>query len=141
MMQVVVEANAWEGGGEVLSLCGEKPAGGGGGGREGGSPSTWLNERVRWKVEQGRIAGGEPLMPEREGTVFLPGGCWVRLSHREEGGGERGAGGGAIRLEAGSISIEAAETKMLVHEYEREEGNASGALHLARVQYSTVLTE
>ena len=82
------------GGGEVLSLCGEKPAGGGGGGREGGSPSTWLNERVRWKVEQGRIAGGEPLMPEREGTVFLPGGCWVRLSHREEGGGKGALGGG-----------------------------------------------
>lgn len=121
-MQLIVECNAWEGGGDVFELTGAAASG------------QWLNERVRWRRTERRIAGGDPLLPPQEGTVFLPGGCWVRLEPA------CGDGGASLRLEAGSISVEAAETKALVYEYEPDEAAGKGALQLSRVQYRTVLT-
>ena len=112
-LQCVVEANAWEGGADTLTLTGSP----------GGSPgSPWLNARTRWEKDVGSIDGGSPLVPANC-AAYLPGGCWIQVVRSEEDGSRT--------IEVGSVAVEAAEVKAVAHEY-----SAEGALR--RVSFRKV---
>lgn len=118
-LQVVVDANSWEGGATRLSLIGRPPAGG-----------QWSNMRVKWEEQVAAVEGNTPLLP-REAT-FLPGGCWARV---EDGGSADGLGGGLL-VEVGSLSVEAGEVKTVSHAFvgSKERGWDLSAVTFGKVE-------
>ena len=69
-LQVVVNANVWEGGATSRDVVGDAP---------GGGPFSPL--RAKWAVSSTGVAGGTPLVPAAApGTAHLPGGVWARVS-------------------------------------------------------------
>ena len=93
-LQCIVEASAWEGGADSLTLTGTpQPPNG-----------PWLNARTRWTKSEAAIEGGASLVPP--GGVYLPGGCWITVDKDDNG---------AKTIEVGSVSAEAAEVKAIGH--------------------------
>lgn len=122
-LQMIVDANAWEGGASTQCISGAPPGGVG----------PWLNARTQWASSKIAVASGDPLLPNAalEGNTFLPGGCFVSV--RES----RGEKGGGLCVEVGSCAADAAEVKSVTHEWGAvEEG---GLLH--RVEYRTTVAE
>lgn len=122
-LQMVVDANAWEGGASIQCISGAPPGGTG----------PWLNARTQWASSKIAVASGAPLLPNAavEGNTFLPGGCFVSV---RDGRGETGGG---LRVEVGSCAADAAEVKSVVHEWGAVE---DGGL-LQRVEYRTTVAE
>jgi hypothetical protein len=101
-LQCVVEANAWEGGASTVALVGTPAA-----------PSAgWINARIKWASSDGLLEGGGALVPTAPAAgslAHLPGGCWVHVVPDP---------GGAIRVEIGSLAVEAAEVVRIGHSYD-----------------------
>lgn len=119
-LQMVVDANAWEGGASTQCISGAPPGGAG----------PWLNARTQWASSKIAVASGAPLLPNAaiEGNTFLPGGCFVSVRD------DRGEEGGRLRVEVGSCAADAAEVKSLAHEW-----GEGGLLQL--VEYRTTVAE
>ena len=100
-LQCVVEANAWEGGADVVTLAGSAPIVG----------APWLNARTRWTKSEDALEGSAPLVPA-DCACYLPGGLWVKVSD--------GAEPGSKRIEVGSVCAEAAEVATISHEYSQD---------------------
>jgi hypothetical protein len=117
-LQVVVDANSWEGGATRLRLVGTPPAGG-----------PWSNMRARWEEEVTPVQGNTPLLPTD--AAFLPGGCWARVVDREAADGL----GGGLLVEVGSLSVEAGEVKTVSHAYV---GSKESGWGLSNVMFNKV---
>ena len=117
-LQCITEANSWEGGATKLVLSGTCAGG------------DWLNARTKWELSEGEVEGGAPLVPSADGddedVAYMPGGSWVRI-----GGGKNGK---RKIIEVGSVAAEAAEVKVIRHEYEKVEA----AFALSKVVFEKV---
>ena len=113
-LQVMVDANAWEGGATATELEATPPEG-----------APWNNARTQWARATDAVSGGSPLLPQE--AAFLPGGCYVTVVDQR-------ASGGTLQVEAGSVAAEAAEVKLMRHEW-----GSDGAL--ARLAFRTIVAD
>ena len=117
-LQVVVNANVWEGGATSRDVVGDAPGGG-----------AFSPLRAKWAKSSTGVAGGTPLVPAAApGTAHLPGGVWARVSTWAPE---------TCLVEVGSIDADLAECKRLELSYEAP-GDAPGRLALRRAALRTV---
>ena len=89
-----------------------------------------VDDRADGELSEGEVEGGAPLVPSADGddedVAYMPGGSWVRI-----GGGKNGK---RKIIEVGSVAAEAAEVKVIRHEYEKVEA----AFALSKVVFEKV---